>query len=297
MSTKRAVVVGLNYNAKYDYLLKAYINSAKLLCEVLKEDFGYEEENICFIHDGRPFNANSGSFILSQLRNLITSSIAGDEILFYFAGHGNSDIFIDDNGVEHVQQSLCCGEKFLSGSLTWITDKELKDCLNMLAEGVYFTMILDCCFSGNLIDGLKQQLTCKGRRGFADILDVVGGEDTRQQRQLVSLFSACQRNQVAWETRELVNGQIKPRSVFTDTLLEIVRNKGGCITNRELMTELNKVCSVHRCIQTPGLFCTDDHSYSLFLGGKQPKSDALKSIYCVAIAFVLTYSAYKKISE
>ncbi|XP_004513001.1 metacaspase-5-like [Cicer arietinum] len=275
MVTKRALVVALNYNnAKHNSRLRASIS-------FVRDNFGYKE-NIYFIHDDiGQSNDNSVSFILTQLRHLITSSVVGDKMVFYFAGHRNYKIFTDNNGVEHMQQYLICGEKFIYfGGLTQITDKELTSCLNILPKDGYLTMIVDCCRSGNLIDGLDQQLACKGRRGIAYILDIdVAKNMLHRQHQLVSLFSACQKNQVAWEIMKFVDGQLKVVSIFTDTLLKIVHEKGGRVTNRELMTEVNKFFSIDTCIQTSGLFCADEHSYALFIGGRQSQLDPLRSIY------------------
>ena len=80
----------------------------------------------------------------------------GDNLLFYFAGHGSryaaSDVFQDTG---EMIETLCPADRGVSvdGAILDISDRELSIFLEELRaeKGDHITVVLDCCHSGSAL--------------------------------------------------------------------------------------------------------------------------------------------------
>jgi hypothetical protein len=146
--TKKALLVGLNkYHPMLNADLRGCVNDVENMRDLLMNKFGFEPENIRVIIDDRA----TRQAIIDRLRWLINGSIAGDELVFHFSGHGSQ--VRDRNGDElndRLDEILCPYDLDWSNPLT---DDILAAMLKKLPKGVFFTMICDSCHSGTMTRG------------------------------------------------------------------------------------------------------------------------------------------------
>lgn len=89
--------------------------------------------------------------ILSALTELVTTSRAGDVVVFQFAGHGTQlpDVGGDEaDGDTPGQDEALCPINFASGA--FVIDDDIGAILNQIPPGVNVTCFIDCCHSGTI---------------------------------------------------------------------------------------------------------------------------------------------------
>ncbi len=153
---------------------------------------------------------------------LIETAEAGDELVFYYSGHGSrvpNSLSPDPDGMD---ESLVPSDS-ARGAFD-LRDKELRRWLYpVLARGARLTAILDSCHSGSALRGLPGYAA---RRGvFPDTRDAADpgpwGPTLEEAGALV--LSACQDFQGAWETSE--DG--RPRGAFSRALFRVLAEGDG----------------------------------------------------------------------
>lgn len=150
-TTFHGVIVGVNHDNDGDdsTTLQSAEYSAQKMREALLKHEGWDEDNVTLLTGD---NANADD-IEEAIEEAKQRARPGDEFLFYFANHGDKSE--DDDGDETDGD----GE---DGSL-WandysIKDDDLKDWLSGFPYCVTITVKLDCCYSGEFIDDLKQAI-------------------------------------------------------------------------------------------------------------------------------------------
>jgi len=145
---KKALLVGINkYKPELNADLKGCVNDVENMRELLVKRFAFDPENIRVVIDDRA----TRQAIIDRIKWLINGSIAGDELIFHYSGHGSQ--VRDRNGDElndHLDEILCPHD------LDWnnpLTDDILADILSKLPKGVFFTMVCDSCHSGTMTRG------------------------------------------------------------------------------------------------------------------------------------------------
>jgi len=142
---KKALLVGLNrYKPELNADLKGCVNDVENIRTLIVNKFGFDPENIRVIIDDRA----TRRAIINRLNWLINCSIAGDELLFHYSGHGSQ---VRDRNGDELDDKL--DEILCPYDLDWnnpLTDDVLARRLKDLPKGVNFTMICDSCHSGTM---------------------------------------------------------------------------------------------------------------------------------------------------
>lgn len=227
LGRRLALCVGIDDYA--DSPLSGCVADARMWADTLQR-LGFEEPSLLLDQQA------TRAAILDALAGLLSSSRAGDVVVFQFSGHGTQvpDAQGDEAGGETPEMDeALCPHDMDTGAL--VIDDDLADVLAGTPAGVNATLFIDCCHSGTVsrlgIGGADRrrapderprfivagpQLIAAHRRYRADVpaprARHRGPESMREV-----LFSACLSSELAWEsggqgeftvraTRELRNG-------------------------------------------------------------------------------------------
>lgn len=252
MATKRAVIVGIN-----DYApvgaggpdLNGCVNDARDMANTLVI-CGFAPANIRILTNQNAKKAN----IVTYLKWLLTSSVAGDSVVFFYSGHGTRVANIGpDVEIDGLDEAIVPHDYTIAGVLRDDDFKKLFD--TYLKPGVNLEVIFDCCHSGSgtrefnfNMGGLQEQarvlppmledefyisyakeLKTKKSKKDADglkmskaIVPVAGLNHT--------LWAACRDNQVSLEGN--IGGLV--RGYFTYHFCKVLRSTSGNIIRKVL---------------------------------------------------------------
>ncbi|MHA7277002.1 caspase family protein [Arthrobacter sp. Hz1] len=215
VSTRRALCIGIN----------AYPPGSELHgCVADAQAWGKHLESVGFdvttLLDAQATRVN----ILQGIFDLVTRSTTGDVLVVQYAGHGT---YVDDldgdekeaGNEEKLHDEALCPVDFQGGNL--IIDDDLGEIFDLLPDGVSLTGFFDSCHSGDgtrllpsfgvaVVDG-AQQAADHGRRARFLVPDETTTRNFRLRRGSATstlrranarelLFSACQPDEVAYET-------------------------------------------------------------------------------------------------
>lgn len=142
--TKRAVVVGINdYSVQGFTNLQGCVRDADAMYHLLVDAFLFDPSQVFLYKDARA----SSSTILQALNYILSVSEPGDVACFYYAGHG---------GLHPSNTPGAFYQTIIPHSGRFITDWDLWQAGGQLRPSeVNFTIILDSCHSGGMIDSAE----------------------------------------------------------------------------------------------------------------------------------------------
>lgn len=154
---KYALVVGINkYYQKpgvlYPKVLQGCVNDALAIQSVLKQKFGFNQENIIALLDDKATRSN----VLAGFETILSKIKSGDAFVFFFSGHGvwmsNSDQSpLDQSIKDKMNQAMVMSDLYAKNLDCLFTDGLLKKTINrFIDKRAVVTSIFDCCFSGKL---------------------------------------------------------------------------------------------------------------------------------------------------
>jgi metacaspase-1 len=142
---KRALLVGINNYPSAADKLEGCVNDVFLMSSVLQE-CGFKAEDIRVCLDARA----TAKGILDRLEWLLQDPGSGDQLLFYYSGHGAR---VPEYGAkqepDHYLETLVPYD-FDWTPETGVTDDHIHALYSQLPEDVLFSMIFDCCHSGGI---------------------------------------------------------------------------------------------------------------------------------------------------
>jgi hypothetical protein len=252
---KAAFIVGIN---AYDppNALPSCVNDADNIASLLSATYGFQ--SIANLRDREA----SKSAILDGLNTLLSGAASGDDLVFYFSGHGYS-----------FQQGTSWIEALVPQDADFLTSDDLS-AVTQGAPPNSLTIVLDSCFSGGMQKafaklggvkparvkywtpptttdkafdpGLPAILTLKAfgtSPAPFDIASLVPATSTASKDfSIVSppsdnrhfiLLSACQANETAAASTDHTEGQ----SAFTFSLLQQIKSNGSQIGVAGLLDE------------------------------------------------------------
>lgn len=231
-SRKKALLVGINkYDPKLDNDLRGCVNDTETIYSLLINKFKFDPANIRVLVDERATKKG----ILERLEWLLDKHKAGDELVFYYSGHGSQVRDRDGDELDDQLDEILCPH-----DLNWddpLTDDYLGMLFKQIPEGVYLTMLCDACHSGTITKSISDIHRTKSKsilppfdiraRSLNRILpkNKMGrkNKDIASQRHL--LMSGCKDNQTSTDT--YING--KYQGAFTWALSTAI-NKSPDIT-------------------------------------------------------------------
>jgi hypothetical protein len=194
---KKALLVGVAYFNTQSHL-RGTINDVQCLCFLLKNRFGFEDENIVMLRDDDPRPAFQPTYLNIQnaCRWLTGDARAGDSLFFSFSGHGSQ--LPDPLGEEAdgMDETILPVDHKRAGQ---IRDTQLNQWLVApLPAGATLHVVVDSCHSGTVLD-LPYSITW-GPSG-APAWSQVGHRGTAGG--VAFHFSACSDHQTAADTNRL----------------------------------------------------------------------------------------------
>jgi hypothetical protein len=161
VAKKRALLIGINEYHPAIGPLAGCINDVRQVKEILLGHFSFPSEEVKELHDSDA----TREAILTGLEWLVGDAETGDVLVLFYSGHGtrlhNPE---DPSGKDEALVAYSDEWEHLLDGQTYphalfleedwerqfIRDKEIKSCLNSLADGVNLTLIMDCCHSGDI---------------------------------------------------------------------------------------------------------------------------------------------------
>ncbi|MFA6264354.1 MAG: caspase family protein [Pseudolabrys sp.] len=147
MPRKKACLVGINNYANPKYALAGCLNDIDSLSSLLKDCFGFSENNITTLTDAAATRAG----ILAGLSALLEGAAAGDTLIFAYSGHGCQKPSTAPGTQPNDMNDALVPYEATYASL--ITDEELYNLIThrIMTPAIKFTAIYDCCHSGTMI--------------------------------------------------------------------------------------------------------------------------------------------------
>lgn len=162
----------------------------------------------------------SRAAILDHLGALLTASAAGDVIAFQFSGHGTQLPDLNGDEADNLDEALCPCD-FATGA--FLIDDDIAELFARIPPGVNVTCFMDCCHSGSntrfagggsaarpqasdarprFIKPTSEMIAAHQR--FRSAADAQGASRALRaggpERMSEVSFSACQPQEVAWES-------------------------------------------------------------------------------------------------
>jgi hypothetical protein len=142
---KRALLVGIAAYPDEASRLEGPVNDVFCVSAALQE-LGFPPDSIRVVLDERATTAG----IRERLKWLLSDARRGDQLFFYFAGHGAQIAgYGRDSEVDHVDECLVPWDFDWSKGAA-ITDDEFAAHYAQLPYECQFTAVLDCCHSGGM---------------------------------------------------------------------------------------------------------------------------------------------------
>jgi len=166
-----ALIIGINKYKEWPRLQTA-VKDAVVLKKLLISRYGFHEQDVILRTDG---NATRNQ-IIRDLRYLATSMEKSDNLLIYYAGHGQLDDLTGDGYWVPVEGGL----KFPA---SWISNSLIKNVLSsnrVLAKNV--VVIADSCYSGSMLRGGPSLMSLDDRRYIKKLRK----QASRRSRQVIS---------------------------------------------------------------------------------------------------------------
>lgn len=213
--------------------LKGAVNDVKNMREVLKSRFGFRPENITMILDDEATREN----ILSAIKtHVINNPNPGDEVLFFYAGHGSQVKNIASDEINQMDETIVPSDAML-GAMD-IRDKKLRALFNRaLDRDLRLTLIFDSCHSGSVARGQPSGITeRKLEPAPYEINDDSYNDLNAPEDRGALIISSAQDYQTAKET---LNNANQISGIFTDALLRAFREVSRNEPVDQIMTRVS----------------------------------------------------------
>lgn len=261
--SNKAVIVGINkyHNPKNN--LRGCINDANNMKSVLIDFFNFKESDIELLTDSSATKEN----IINNLSSMVDNAKEGDNLVFFFSGHGSQIRDINNDERKNRKDELICPYD-MDWVDKYILDDELKEIFSRLPNGVHLEVFLDSCHSGTMTD-LKSSNIGTSKFIYPPLYILKGdipklklnGFDKIITNLLQTLFAACTSNQYAIE--DLINGSYN--GAFTYYLCNILRTYKGDINRLKLRNKTLISLRKNKYKQHPKLECNSKiKKYNLF---------------------------------
>jgi len=169
LGTYHALIVGINKYKEWRRLQTA-VKDAVGLRDVLVEQYGFIEKNVILLTDEQATRLR----ILQDLRALASNLGEKDNLLIYFAGHGQLDDLTGDGYWIPVEGKL-------KDPGTWLSNSLLKSILGSEKVRIKNVVVIaDSCYSGALLRGRPSLLTLSDREAYLKKLAQAAAKRSRQ---------------------------------------------------------------------------------------------------------------------
>ncbi len=241
--------------------LTGAVNDAKAMAAMLIARYGFMCEGVRLLTN----HGATRERILEEITDHLISPVReGDEVFFYFAGHGSQVVNSLSDEPDKKDETIVPVDAILGTGD--IRDKELRALFNQsLDRRARLTVVLDSCHSGSGIRGLPGRA---GVRALAlDPRDVADGNQTgpRPEDRGALVFSAAQDFQKAWETWDEAG---QSHGAFSLALLRAMRTSGIHESAQRLFLRARGHLQAERSYQEPVLAGVRERRSAPLFGGR-----------------------------
>jgi hypothetical protein len=141
---KYAVVIGISDYPGTSSDLKYADDDAQTMADVLIGVYGFSPADVTVLIDSNAAAQN----ILDAVNEVKDKTKAGDEVVFFFSGHGGSGIADDGDNEKWDEAIVCWGD---NQNFAYIWDGQLKDWFSGF-ETSRIVFIFDSCYAGGMDD-------------------------------------------------------------------------------------------------------------------------------------------------
>ncbi len=260
---RKALCVGINRFMHYpDATLNGCINDASEMHSILREYFGFADNEVEVLTDGQA----TKSAIMQELSSMVDGAKTGryDHLVFSLSSHGTQ--VPDTNGDEpdKADEAFCPhdlaadGDRWHPGHI--ITDDELHDLFIGLPDKVLLEVYLDTCHSGTglraaelLFERRPRYLPPPSFEAFLKIRhlaprslnDLLLKQGVRQH----ILWTGCRDDQTSADAN--IGGTW--RGAFTYYFCRELRASGNTLSRADLLDKVRNALSAARYTQVPQL--------------------------------------------
>jgi len=150
--TKRALLIGINYPGS-QCELNGCANDCLTSIRILRDHFGYPEDNIQFLTDANgldSYRLPTRTNILDGIKWLVDGASAGDSLFFHYSGHGTWIRDTDGDEKDGHDECLCPSDYEEAGLV--VDDELYRLLIEPLPVGCRLFSLMDCCHSGTMLD-------------------------------------------------------------------------------------------------------------------------------------------------
>jgi len=163
-----SLIIGINEYKEWNPLQTA-VKDAEALKEILIRRYSFKEENVILRTDKEATRDN----LISDLRRIASNLTKQDNLLIYFAGHGQLDDLTGDGYWIPVEGNL-------KKPSTWISHATIKNILSSeRVRGKNIVVVADSCYSGMLLRGGPSLLSMT-ELGYREQLLKLASQRSRQ---------------------------------------------------------------------------------------------------------------------
>lgn len=255
---KKALLIGINYKDT-DNELNGCINDIKNINDFLVNNCLYTSTNIKILTDESDIKPTSLN-IKEQINLLISNTVSGDTLIFYYSGHGS---YIRDKNRDETdgKDEIIVPLDYDKGE--FITDDWLfTNMISKVPTNVTLWCFTDCCHSGTIADlkyNYKYNCSLKSGKNVTNKLyissdwkDLFSFSLERSQNVVgkVYLFSGCRDNQTSADAYINKSSQ----GAFTFCFLEFLKKNisntsnrflNGAVKLRNVLKEINCRLSIN----------------------------------------------------
>lgn len=250
----RALVVGINeYESPRIKNLTGAVPDALAVAAFLRERAGMSETQIRLLTSPAQPDSPPASRaeIIRGFQEFLGAATPGQEVLFYYSGHGSQNHLLPRELSEMLGETLVPADARVN-DVPDLLDRELRLLAAALTDkGIRLTLIVDACHAGDVVRGRKDalplaepvsRLTPKGstRRSLASLLDgTVSAERLAEVYATalpgMTLLAAARASEPAFEVGWPPEAPDGRRGALTLALLEALSNVDGPVSYRELV--------------------------------------------------------------
>lgn len=144
---KSGLLIGINYTGT-SVPLKGPKYDVKNIGDMLQKLYNFSSSNLVFMSDDLSKDNElypSKKNIMNQFNKLITNASRGDELVFFFSGHG-----VQVN--KSVNMTECLYPIDANGKINLLCDNELKKIISKTPPGTRLVILLDTCHSSGIFE-------------------------------------------------------------------------------------------------------------------------------------------------
>ena len=147
MSTKRALLIGINYLKSTTARLSGCIEDIKNVQTMLIDAYGYPFENIIVLRDDIASKNPTRANILTALQVIASISSVNDEIWIHYSGHGSQIRDTNGDETDKLDETIVPVDYLTAGM---ISDDELFSIVKTIRGKAF--LVFDSCHSGSVCD-------------------------------------------------------------------------------------------------------------------------------------------------